>query len=142
VHPRILALLLLLCACNDTGVAPAVQELTATTEYNSYTTGETIRVSFRSSGDRTFQIAACCYSFACIIDVNDAGVWKEYEARGLPCLSLCPGIQLLVKPDETRVDSLTVNDAGTYRLRIPYSSPDKSPTVEVISNSFTVQPIR
>jgi hypothetical protein len=137
---RLAAILpLLFFSCNDGGIAPAPGNLTAVTEQPGYYAGETIRVSFRNSGERTFQLESCCSSFACYIDVSVPGGWKEYEARGIPCLLLCPGIQLLVKPNETTIDSLSINEAGAYRLRIPYTSPDKNETMEVTTNTFTIQ---
>ncbi len=130
---------LLLFSCTDGGIAPVPEDLTATTEQPRYYAGETIRVSFRNSGEHTFQLESCCTSFSCYIDVSVPGGWKEYEARGIPCLLLCPVIPLLVKPNGTTIDSLTINEAGAYRLRIPYTSPDKGKTMEVTTNSFTIQ---
>jgi hypothetical protein len=141
---RMAALLLplLLVSCSDTGVTPTPQELSASTEQSHYAPGETIRISFHNSGIRSLDLASCCFTFACYIDIEDNGTWKDYESRGLPCLLLCPGIRLLVNPGQTFVDSLIINDPGTFRLRVPYTSPDNSETAEVMTNSFSVQSIR
>jgi len=138
----VLILMMLVLSCDDGVVPGPPAELTAKSERSEYVAGETIRISFFNSGVRTFELASCCFTFAYYVDVLDSGTWKEQEARGLPCLLLCPGIQLLVAPQQTTIDSLTLNAPGVYRVRVPYSSPDKSASQEVVTNLFSVQSIR
>ena len=126
-------------SCEDSSTPPN-DGLTATTDRSTYLAGETITLGFRNHGSDVLQLASCCTNVALYIDSWENDTWKQVGARGLPCLMLCPSIELLVQPEQTRVDSLSLYDGGTYRLRIPFDERGQGGFErKVVTNSFAVR---
>ena len=116
------------------------QKLTAQTDKSSYANNDTISLTVKNYNSMTAHLASCCTSVAFYIDKNVNGVWSEHSNFGLPCLALCPGIDMTIGYLEVRVDNVFINESGTFRLRIPYSfNQGVNWTNEIISNPFTIQ---
>lgn len=120
---------------NDTN-----QQLTARTNKSNYVNGEIIGFRLNNYSSTTAHLASCCTSVAFYIDKNENGNWTENSNFGLPCLALCPGIDLQIRYLETIVDSFTVVETGTFRIRIPYTfNSDQNWNSEIVSNSFIIE---
>ncbi|MEO8233633.1 MAG: hypothetical protein ABI638_15240 [Ignavibacteriota bacterium] len=116
------------------------QKLKVQTNKSSYQNNESIRFTINNSNSSTAHLASCCTSVAFYIDKSENGNWAEHSNFGLPCLAQCPGIDLTISYMETLTDSLSLNENGTYRIRIPYSFNSNDVFEdELISNSFSVQ---
>ncbi len=116
------------------------QKLTAQTNKSSYANNDTIRFAVKNYNSITAHLASCCTSVAFYIDKNDNGVWSEHSNFGLPCLALCPGIDLTIGYLYIKVNSVFINERGTFRLRIPYSfNQGVNWTDEIVSNTFTIE---
>lgn len=112
--------------------------LTLKTNKTSYTYNETIKFIINNCNSTIAHLASCCSSVAFYIDKNDNGNWVEYSNFGMPCLALCPGIDLSVSYMETIVDSTAINNGGTFQIRALYNLGENH-TYELISNSFTIE---
>ena len=116
------------------------QELNVQTNKSAYQSNETISLTINNSNSSTAHLASCCTSVAFYIDKNENGNWVGHSGFGLPCLALCPGIDLTISYMETLTNSFLLNESGTYRIRIPYSFNSNNVfEFELISNPFTVQ---
>ncbi|HMN23979.1 MAG: hypothetical protein IT276_10060 [Ignavibacteriaceae bacterium] len=116
------------------------QKLKVQTNKSSYQSNDSISFIINNSNSSTAHLASCCTSLAFYIDKNENGNWLEHSNFGLPCLAMCPGIDLTIRYMETITNSLSLNENGTYRIRIPYSfNSNYVFENELISNSFTVQ---
>ena len=116
------------------------EKLTAQTDKSSYAINDTISLTIKNYNSITAHLASCCTSVAFYIDKNVNGVWSEHSNFGLPCLALCPGIDLTIIHLETKVNSVFITESGTFRLRIPYSfNQGVNWTNEIVSNTFTIE---
>ena len=116
------------------------QKLTVKTNKSSYVNNDTVSFSVKNYNSITAHLASCCTSVAFYIDKKENGVWSEHSNFGLPCLALCPGIDLTISYLETKVNSVFLNESGTFRFRIPYSfDQGQNWTNEMVSNTFTIQ---
>lgn len=116
------------------------QKLTAQTNKSSYANNDTISIMIKNYNSITAHLASCCTSVAYYLDKNENGVWNEHSNFGLPCETLCPGIDLTISYLEVRVDNVFINESGTFRLRIPYSyNQGQNWTDEIVSNTFTIR---
>ena len=116
------------------------QKLTAQTNKSGYLNSETVSLTINNYNSITAHLASCCTSVAFYIDKNENGVWGEHSNFGLPCLALCPGIDLTIIHLETKVNSVFITESGTFRLRIPYSfNQGVNWTNEIVSNTFTIE---
>ncbi|HEX9252732.1 MAG TPA: hypothetical protein VF870_10850 [Ignavibacteriaceae bacterium] len=116
------------------------QKLIVKTDKNNYSINEIIIFSINNSSSTTAHLASCCTSVAFYIDRNENNNWVEHSNFGLPCLALCPGIDLTLNYFEILTDSIFLDESGTFRIRIPYTfNPDQNWTGEILSNSFTIE---
>ncbi len=116
------------------------QKLTAQTNKSSYANNDTISLAIVNYNSITAHLASCCTAVAFYIDKNENGTWSEHSNFGLPCLALCPGIDLTIGYLEVRIDNVFINESGTFRLRIPYSfNQGQNWTDEIVSNIFTIE---
>ena len=116
------------------------QKLIVKTDKNNYSINEIIIFSINNSSSTTAHLASCCTSVAFYIDRNENNNWVEHSNFGLPCLALCPGIDLALNYFEILTDSISLDESGTFRIRIPYTfNPDQNWTSEILSNSFTIE---
>jgi hypothetical protein len=116
------------------------QKITVQTNRSDYTNGEMISFTIKNLNSSTGHLASCCNSVAFYIDKNENGNWVEHTNFGLPCLSLCPGIDFTIGYLETIADSITFNENGTFRIRIPYTfNPNQGWTGEIVSNPFIIE---
>jgi hypothetical protein len=116
------------------------QQLTAKTNKPNYVNGEIIGFTLNNYNSTTAHLASCCTSVAFYIDINENGNWSEHSNFGLPCLALCPGIDLQINYLETIVDSFTLAETGKFRIRIPYTfNQDQNWNSEIISNTFIIE---
>jgi len=116
------------------------QKLSAQTNKFNYINGETISFNINNFNSTTAHLASCCTSVAFYIDKNKNESWTEQSNYGLPCLALCPGIDLRINYLGTLSDSIVINESGKFRIRIPYTfNSDQKWTNEVVSNSFTIE---
>lgn len=116
------------------------QELKVQTNKSSYQSNESISITINNSNSSTAHLASCCTSVAFYIDKYENENWVEHSSFGLPCLAQCPGIDLTISYMETLTHSFSLNESGTYRIRIPYSfNSNNIFESELISNSFTVK---
>lgn len=116
------------------------QKLIVKTDKNNYSINETIHFSINSFSSTTAHLARCCTSVAFYIDKNENNNWVEHSNHGLPCLALCPGIDLTINYLEILSDSISLDESGIFRIRIPYTfNPDQNWTSEIVSNSFTIE---
>jgi len=137
VIPLVLILSIYSCSedSNDTSQKLAVQS-----NKSDYNNGETISFSINNYNSITAHLASCCTSVAFYIDKNENEIWTEHSNQGLPCLALCPGIDLKITYRETLSDSVVINESGKFRIRIPYTfNSDQKWTNEIVSNSFTIE---
>jgi hypothetical protein len=116
------------------------QKLIVKTDKNNYSINEIIIFSINNSSSTTAHLASCCTSVAFYIDRDENNNWVEHSNFGLPCLALCPGIDLTLNYFEVLTDSISLDESGTFRIRIPYTfNPDQNWTGEILSNSFTIE---
>lgn len=116
------------------------QKLKVQTNKLSYQSNDSISFTINNSNSSTAHLASCCTRLAFYIDKNESENWIEHSSFGLPCLAQCPGIDLTISYMENLTDSFSLNEIGTYRIRIPYSfNSNDIFENELISNSFTVQ---
>jgi hypothetical protein len=116
------------------------QKLAVQTNKTNYLNGETINFTINNFNSSTAHLASCCTSVAFYIDKNENENWVEHSNFGLPCLALCPGIDLTIDHLETLADSITFSENGTFRIRIPYSfNQTGNLNSEILSNSFIVE---
>lgn len=116
------------------------QKLTAETNKSIYLNNDTISFTIKNYNSITAHLASCCNSVAFYIDKNENGNWVEHTNFGLPCLSLCPGIDLQISYLESIVNSFTLAETGTFRIRIPYTlNSDQNWNSEIVSNSFIIE---
>jgi hypothetical protein len=135
----VVAMSLLVLSCEDSGTSP-MDGPAAVTDRSDYLVGETIRLGFRNNGSDPLLLASCCTSVALYVDSWENGTWQQVEARGLPCFMLCPSIEFVVAPAHTFLDSLSIQNEGTFRLRIPFAERGQgSFKNEVVTNSFMVR---
>jgi len=129
---------LLIISCSE-DPEEGSQNLTAKTDKTNYINSETIHFSINNSNSITAHLASCCSSVAFYVDEKENGAWIEYSNYGLPCESLCPGIDLKINFMEILTDSLHFIETGTFRIRIPYTfNQEENWTGEILSNSFTI----
>ncbi|MBK7632233.1 MAG: hypothetical protein IPJ23_16305 [Ignavibacteriales bacterium] len=112
--------------------------ITLKTNKTSYTNNEAITFTVINYNPTTAYLASCCTSVAYYIDKDENGNWVEYSNFGMPCLALCPGIDLSVSFMETIVDSVRVNESGKFRIRTFYNLDDIQSN-ELLSSAFTIQ---
>jgi len=118
----------------------AKEKLLAQTNKSNYTNGETISFTINNFNASTAHLASCCTSVAFYIDKNENENWIEHSNFGLPCLALCPGVDLTVNFTESLIDSIVISENGKFRIRIPYTfNVNESWTGEIVSNSFIIQ---
>lgn len=137
VIPLILIFSIYSCSSdpNDTN-----QQLTAKTNKSNYVNDEIIGLTLNNYSSTTAHLASCCTSVAFYIDKNENGNWSEHSNFGLPCLALCPGIDLQIRYLESIVDSFSLAETGTFRIRIPYTfNSDQNWNNEIVSNSFIIE---
>lgn len=116
------------------------QKLTAQTNKSNYINGESISFTVKNFNSSTGHLASCCNSVAFYIDKNENGNWVEHTNFGLPCLSLCPGIDFTIGYLETIADSITFNENGIFRIRIPYTfNTNQGWNGEIVSNPFIIE---
>lgn len=137
VIPLILIFSIYSCSSdiNDTN-----QQLTAKTNKSNYVYDEIIGLTLNNYSSTTAHLASCCTSVAFYIDKNENGNWSEHSNFGLPCLALCPGIDLQIRYLESLVDSFSLAETGKFRIRIPYTfNSDQNWNSEIVSNSFIIE---
>jgi len=118
----------------------AQEKLLVQTNKSSYINGETISLTINNFNTSTAHLASCCTSVAFYIDKNENENWVEHSNFGLPCLALCPGIDLTISFTESLTDSLVINENGKFRIRIPYTFDlNQNWTGEIVSNSFIIE---
>jgi len=116
------------------------QQLTAKTNKSNYVYDEIIGLTLNNYSSTTAHLASCCTSVAFYIDKNENGNWSEHSNFGLPCLALCPGIDLQIRYLESLVDSFSLAETGKFRIRIPYTfNSDQNWNSEIVSNSFIIE---
>lgn len=116
------------------------QKLTAETNKSIYLNNDTISFTIKNYNSITAHLASCCTSVAFYIDKSENGIWSEHSNFGLPCLALCPGIDLQISYLESIVNSFTLAETGTFRIRIPYTlNSDQNWNSEIVSNSFIIE---
>lgn len=79
----------------------AQEKLLVQTNKSNYSNGEIINFTINNFNSSTAHLASCCTSVAFYIDKNENNNWIEYNNFGLPCLALCPGIDLTIGFSET-----------------------------------------
>ncbi len=139
IYFLVIPIILLLTSCsedpNDAG-----QNLIVQTNKTNYSNGEAINFTINNFNSSTAHLASCCTSVAFYIDKKENENWVEHSNFGLPCLALCPGIDLTIDHLETIADSITFSQNGTFRIRIPYSFNQAGNwNSEILSNSFIVE---
>jgi|GEM_PF-6765259 len=116
------------------------QQLSVKTNKSNYVHGEIVGFTLNNYNSTTAHLASCCTSVAFYIDKNENGNWSEHSNLGLPCLALCPGIDLQINYLGTIVDSFNLAETGTFRIRIPYTfNSDQNWNSEIVSNTFIIE---
>ncbi len=139
---RIILLIVLSIIMNSCSEDPNnVQEkLFVQTNKSNYLNSETINFTLNNFNPLTAHLASCCTSVAFYIDKNENENWIEYSNFGLPCLALCPGIDLTISFKESLTDSIIIDESGKFRIRIPYTfNHNQNWSGEIVSNSFIIQ---
>jgi hypothetical protein len=118
----------------------AQEKLLVQTNKSNYSNGEIINFTINNFNSSTAHLASCCTSVAFYIDKNENNNWIEHSNFGLPCLALCPGIDLTVNFTESLIGSIVISENGKFRIRIPYSFNQAGDwSNEIISNSFIIE---
>jgi hypothetical protein len=116
------------------------EKLILQTSKTNYLNSETINFTIKNFNASTAHLASCCTSVAFYIDKNENENWIEHSNVGMPCLALCPGIDLTISYTESLTDSIVIDESGKFRIRIPYTfDPNQSWTGEIVSNSFIIE---
>jgi len=140
---RILSILCMVCVsfsgCTDEGKEPPGQ-LSAQTDKTTYTSGELIHVSVTNTADFSAYVPSCCNTLAFYIERSDNGTWRDFLGYGIPCLRMCPGIQTILTPGNSKAEDFSLTDHGTYRLRIPFGrSVETQMAQEIVTNTFVIE---
>jgi len=125
--------------CTDKGSEPTLGPSVNTTK-PIYSAGDHIRYVVANSSSATIYLPTCCSDVQFRVERLENGRWVRHAGTG-PCDELmCPSLLIFVDHERPYIDSLRVNESGTYRLRVPYLIKDTgSETQELISRPFIVQ---
>ena len=129
---------LALADCQDLGQLP-LHGLIAVTGKPAYLAGEQVTYTMYNLGDATAYLTSCGgLRVDWIVDQKENGSWLPI--RGAICQGIFLTVAIPLRPGESRLDSLEMSTAGTFRLRFPYAmSPTTPPTGYVSSNEIIVQ---
>jgi hypothetical protein len=126
-------------ACKDEGTG-LLRGVIVVTDKLAYQAGEQIGLKVLNDGDATVHLPTCCSTLSLYIDRADSGGWRQYQARGFPCLALCPVVDLRLDAGQAHQDSLRLVASGTYRVRLLYGQTiEFTAPRESTSNAFTIQ---
>jgi hypothetical protein len=82
----------------------------------------------------------CCGLLSCYIERQSGNTWQVYQARGIPCLMMCPSILIILQTGQSHTDSLMLDSTGTYRVRVLFGrSGEKETATEILSTQFSVR---
>ena len=125
--------------CHDKGSEPVLAP-TVSTDKASYALDEHINYVVSNPSGQTIYVPTCCSDVQFYVDRFENGRWVVHIDRG-PCDELmCPSRLVFVERQRLYIDSLRVNERGTYRLRLPYLVKDNgSETQELVSRPFFIQ---
>jgi hypothetical protein len=125
--------------CSDLWFPPP-PAVTARTDSALYGSGQKIALTVTNHGTASIYLPNCCSFLSCYIERLEKNNWQVYQARGIPCLMMCPSLLLILQTGQSRTDSLTIESPGTYRVRVLYGrSLDNMMAEEVLSTQFGVR---
>lgn len=130
---------LVLFSCSKSTTGPNDQ-LTLATDKNSYSISQPIALSLYNGSKSATYFWNCNYRLGFYIEEEVNGIWSEESSVAVVCLDIYPSGISTIKSGETYRDTLTIRQAGTYRIKYPYNLQEtNAPTDSLLSNQFTVQ---
>lgn len=97
---------------------PDIDALVAT-DRDRYAAAEPIAVTLRNTGDVALEFHMCGDRIGVVVDRREGGAWREHYSRGLACPAVYMMAPLELAPGDAYDFEVAINDAGTYRLRVP-----------------------
>ena len=128
-----------ICCHKNNNIEPS-ETLSVNTENDLYTINSFVRISVLNNADFTAHLPSCCSGIAFYLDKYNSSNWHEHLGHGIPCLMMCPSIDIAVPNSKQRVDSFYITEQGTFRIRLPFGRSNENPMAEeILSNTFVVQ---
>ena len=125
--------------CHKNNLAPS-GILSVNTDSTLYSMNSRVKISILNNADYIAHFPSCCSNIAFYLDKYDSASWHEYRGYGIPCLLMCPSIDLTIPSSKQKYDSIYIADQGTFRLRMPFGrSIENTMAEEIISNTFMIQ---
>ncbi len=114
--------------------------MTLSTDKDSYSVSEPILLTLYNGTKSTAYFWQCDYRLGFYIEKEVNGMWSEISGVGIICLAMYPSGISSIKSGETYRDTLMIMQAGTYRIKYPFSLQETDVlTDSLLSNQFTVQ---
>jgi hypothetical protein len=113
-------ILLLIIGCNE-NLTESGENLSATTNTNSYVGITQIIVTLKNETDHVVYFTHCGGIIGKYIECKDS-IWTEKGNIAIVCLAILPGGSVPIGSMQTKQDTIIFsNQPGIYRLKYPYS---------------------
>lgn len=89
------------------------------TDRDRYAAGEPIAVTLRNTGDVGLEFYMCGDRIGVVVERREGDAWREHFSRGLFCQAIYLMAPLELAPGDAYDFEVAIDDAGTYRLRVP-----------------------
>jgi hypothetical protein len=123
-------------SCDDLGTSQMATRLSAYTNRDVYSIGETILVGLNNKSEKVLYLEVCCSS-------PDLRIQKKLENDWTPpgvCDAMCPPSAIILQAHQVIVDSVHIFQPGRYRLMMRYRLTSLgSANDSTLSNEFGVQ---
>jgi len=116
------------------------QSVIANTDKQVYGTNEKIVVSLKNEMSSASYFGHCNYRIGFYIERKQNSAWNDAGNIAILCLAIYPSGTLSLSASQSYSDTIQEIQAGTYRLKFPYSLQSNSNLSDsLFSNEFVVQ---
>lgn len=129
-------ILLLIIGCEG-NLTESNDNLSATTNKDSYDGITHIIVTLKNETDHVVYLAHCCGIIGKYIERKDS-TWAEVGNIAIVCLAICPSGSVPIEPMHSKEDTILFsNQSGIYRFKYTYSlNKDQENQGYILSNEF------
>ena len=138
---RAFTLMLLLAGCmNNSPTSLFDARVEVTTDKDEYAIGDSVLVTIRNNSDRSIFLHHCDWRLSMLIERRIGSEWvEEMGIRGPICPAILPSGRVAVASGGSESESVVVEQAGDYRLRMKAEAEDPAAGVlSLASNTFRV----
>ena len=138
----VLAFAGILMGCSDAGDTTVNPNgsVTVTTDKTSYSVGEHVPVALTNDSHSTAYVSHCNYRIGFWIERKASDTWVDAGNVAIVCLALYPSGRKNFAAGSLSQDTISLTQAGTYRLRYPVAWFENQPIDDsVLSNEFVIQ---